>query len=94
MSDKKIIKFPQESMPFDDFLKDLKEEYDTGRITNFVCIYDAKYKPKEEKEGFVGNIEHYWFGDSSTNALGLCTIMQRTILDWVRHANECLDEGE
>ena len=82
-----IYKFPQEDRAFDKFLDFLKEAYDEGRLTDFVCIYEAKYREGEEVEDYIGTIDKYWFGRSSTGSLGLCQVMIDEILMYIREAN-------
>ena len=82
-----VIKFPQESIPFNEFLAELEDAYNEDRLTSFICIYDAKYKLGKEKKGFVGSMKHYWFGNS-ISAIGLCVVIQSIILKWIREQNE------
>ena len=86
-----IYKFPQETIPFHEFLEDLKQSYDEDRLNDFICIYEFGYKKGEEIKGFVAGINKYWFGSSSTKSLGLCQIMIKYILDWIVEKNEELD---
>lgn len=83
----KLLKFPQEKQPFYEFLENLKEAYDEDRLRNFVMVVDLAYKKGEEKEGFIGSIEKYWFGLSSTACIGLCEVMKAVILGWVQDRN-------
>ena len=83
-----IYKFPQETGPFDSFLDMLRLAYNEDRIKGFICIYEARYPEGKDIEGFVGTLDKYWFGESSTQCLGLCEMMKADILDWVRKKNE------
>lgn len=86
----KILKFPQEREPFDQFLDELQIAYDENRLKEFICIYEAEYPEGKEKKGFIASIDKYWFGESSTKCLGLCILMQQDVLDHIAEKNtEC-----
>lgn len=73
--------------PFHEFLDELRKVYDEDLATNFICIYSRKYREGEETEGFVGRNESYWFGQSCSECLGLLTLMEAQILDYIKEQN-------
>ena len=83
----KVLMFSKKQ-PFHEFLNELKEVYDNDLANNFICIYSRDYKKGEEVEGFTGRNLCYWFGNSSSECLGLCEIMKTEILDYIREQNE------
>jgi len=83
--------FPNKQ-PFHEFLDELREAYNKNLLRNFVCLYSRDHKNDEEDEIFVGKNLSYWFGESSTECLGLTDLMKEMILDYIREANTRAEE--
>ena len=82
---------------FHEFLAQIQEAYDEGRLNDFICIYSAKYPAGQEISGFTASVGKYWFsGDngSTIQSLGLCDLMKDHLLDYIRDKNLELEEGQ
>lgn len=72
---------------FDEFLSDLKQAYDEGKLTTIVCI--AQVKLDDNEDNMVNELPGYWFGgDSCVGVLGLLEVMKRRVHDYMADMNE------
>lgn len=79
-----VVSFPQRKVPFKEFLENLELAYDEGLLDDFVCIYSRKFKGDESHEGIVSDVNSYWFGKSSAILLGLCSMVNSEIIDFIK----------
>jgi len=79
----KILKFnPRKGLV--GVLHEVPDDYEAGKITDFVCIY--RVVSGEEKEA---SLRYHWFGEETcTYMLGLLDRMKGYIMDWIRESEE------
>jgi len=83
----KIYEWPNKQS-FHAFLDDLKDAYYKGLTNSFICIYSRDFKEDKRHEGFIGTNLSFWFGESSTECLGLTDLMKQIILEYIADKNK------
>ena len=87
----KVIKLRSDG--FHEFLDEIRQAYDEGRLKDLVCITNSKYPKGEGIPEFKSSIDKYWFGQGSTlQTLGLIDIMHQEVMDYIAEENMRLME--